>query len=100
MLLDDYIANRRRSLDRVEDALAHLRPVFGHLRARVISHDRIVAYQRQRREDDGAAPATINRELACLKRMFVLGGRAGKVEPLPPHSHARGTQRKEGILRA
>ncbi|MCI0548909.1 MAG: site-specific integrase [Candidatus Rokubacteria bacterium] len=83
MLLDDYKANGRRSLDRVEDSLNRLRPVFGHLRARAISRDRITGYARQRREEDGAAPATINRELACLKRMFTLGAQAGKVGHRP-----------------
>ena len=83
MLTDDYTANGRRSLDRVEDSLAHLRPAFGHLRARAISRDRIVSYAHQRREEDKAAPATINRELACLKRMFTLGAQAGKVGHRP-----------------
>jgi hypothetical protein len=83
MLLDDYRANGRRSLNRVEGSLAHLRPAFGHLRVRAISRDRIVAYARQRRAEDEAAPATINRELACLKRMFTLGRQAGKVALIP-----------------
>jgi integrase len=83
MIVDDYTANGRRSLDRLEDSLAHLRPAFGHLRARAISRDRIVSYARQRRDDDQAAPATINRELAALTRMFTLGRQAGKVALIP-----------------
>jgi hypothetical protein len=83
MLLDDYRANGRRSLDRIEDCITHLRAVFGPSRARAITTDRILAY-RVLRQQDRAANATINRELAALKRMFALGGIAGKVLR-PPH---------------
>jgi hypothetical protein len=37
MLRHDYVANGRRSLNRIENALAHLTPAFGHLRARARS---------------------------------------------------------------
>jgi integrase len=83
MLLDDYRANRRRSLPRLEHALAHLAPVFGGARARAITRDRVVAYTRQRREQDGAAAATVNRELAALKRIFRLGEISSKVGRRP-----------------
>lgn len=83
MLIADYVANNRRSMPRIRSGLLHLRPVFGHLRARAISRDRIVEYARQRRDED-ATPATINRELSCLKRMFTLGRQAGKLA-LTPH---------------
>jgi integrase len=33
---------------------------------------------------DGVAPATVNRELACLRRGFRLGRRVGKVSEVPP----------------
>jgi integrase len=82
MLLDDYRANGR-SLGRLEDAIGHLRAVFGPSRARAIATDRVLAY-RVLRQEEGAANATINRELAALKRMFRLGVIAGKVVR-PPH---------------
>jgi len=85
ILLNDYRANRRRSLDRVEDAVTHLQAFFGAARAVEITGDRVIAYVAARQRDD-AANATINRELAALKRMFRLGERAGRVNQGPPVS--------------
>lgn len=71
--LRDYRINQRKSL---EDAEArwklHLQPFFGGLRAVQIGSDLVSRYVDQRQRD-GAKNATINRELACLKRMFHLG---------------------------
>jgi integrase len=78
LLIDEYRANARKSLDRVEDAVSHLEGFFTGWRAQAISTDRILAYVRHRQQQE-AANATINRELAALKRMFRLGERAGKV---------------------
>jgi integrase len=82
MLLENYKTNERRSLDRLEDAVAHLSGFFGMRRALDITADRITSYVAQRK-DEGAANATINRELAALKRMFRLGEIAGKVAYCP-----------------
>jgi integrase len=74
--LRDYKIAERKSID---DAHArwrlHLQPFFGHLRAVSVSSDLIVRYIMERQEQ-GAKNATINRELAALKRMFNLGLRA------------------------
>ena len=53
----------------------HIAPVFGLVRASRVTTADITAYTAQRREQ-GAAPATINRELAALRRMFRLGAEA------------------------
>ena len=82
LLLDEYRANGRKSLDRVEDAVDHLRAFFTGCRAQAISTERILAYIRRRQEQE-AANATINRELAALKRMFRLGEKAGRVVRRP-----------------
>jgi integrase len=83
LLLDEYRANGRRSADRAEDAVAHLRGFFTDFcPARSITTDRALAYVRHRQEQK-AANATINRELAALKRMFKLGVRAGRVARRP-----------------
>ncbi len=67
ILLDEYQANERRSLRRVTGGVKHLREFFGDYRAIDITDDRINAYIVHRKEQ-GAANATINRELAPLKR--------------------------------
>jgi integrase len=83
MLLDDYRANGRRSLDRAQQACAHLRDFFGAgCRARDISADLITKYQAQRL-DQRAKPSTVNYELAMLRRAFRLAMRAGKVALRP-----------------
>jgi integrase len=82
MLINDYKANARRSLNRVEDALNHLRSFFGSDRATDITSDRVTAYITFR-QSEGAANATINTELAALGRMFALGIRAGKIASKP-----------------
>lgn len=82
MLLNDYRANGRRSLERVEDATGHLRETFAETPALDLTTDRITAYIAAR-QTTGAANATINRELAALKRMLRLGEQAGKVAQRP-----------------
>jgi integrase len=78
ILLDNYRANGRRSINRIEDAFNHLREYFAETRAIDLTNDRVVAYVASRREA-GAAAATVNRELAALKRAFSLAEDAGRV---------------------
>lgn len=91
MLLDNYRANERRSLRRVEGGAKHLREFFGDYRAVDITEDRLNAYIVHRKQQE-AANATINRELAALKgpsgwpagksdnrRAFRCSGRATRV---------------------
>ena len=67
--LRDYRVNRRRSVEHAERAVRRLRSVFGGVRALDIDTDRVQAYTDARLQE-GAAPASINRELSALKRMF------------------------------
>jgi integrase len=71
-LLNDYKMNGKKSLDRVELSLKHLRKTFEGIRAVDITTDQIKAYI-VRRQEEGASNGTINRELSALKRMFSLG---------------------------
>ena len=88
ILLDEYRVNARRSLERVEDALGHLRGFFGGVVAVEITNDRIGAYISWRQEQR-AASATINRELAALRRAFRLAQKAGMVAFRPEISTLR-----------
>jgi integrase len=72
----DYEINKRKSDDSVERRLRlHILPFFEHLLADAVSTDDIDQYVDQRR-DEGAQNATINRELAVLKRMYSLAWRS------------------------
>jgi integrase len=82
LLIDEYRANGRKSLGRAEVAVDHLKGFFAGWRAQAISTDRVLAYVRHRQQQQ-AANATINRELAALKRMFRLGERAGRIVRRP-----------------
>lgn len=81
-IVNDYKVNGRQSADKIDLRLSHLREVFGLARMIDISTDRIKAYIVRRQEEE-AANATINRELACLKRMFTLGLQSGKLAGKP-----------------
>jgi integrase len=103
MLVDDYVVNSRKSLDRAERSIEHLREVFGRSRALDITPDRVSAYIRSRL--DRAQPGTVRLELAALGRMFTLGVRAGKVphRPYLPSVEVRNTRTgffEEAELRA
>ena len=72
LLVNDYQINKRRSADRLAGSLNHLRLAFLGSKVREVTAARIMSYIGARQEE-GAANATINRELAALKRMFSLG---------------------------
>src|SRR5262249_2471828 len=98
MYLTDYRVNSRRSL---RDATRHvetLSATFGLDRALDITADRIAAYADARRTQDQAAAATVNRELAALRRMFSLAVRAGKLASRPPITLLREDNVREGFI--
>jgi site-specific recombinase XerD len=78
MLLQDYKVNARKASKAVTYPIRHLKNTFGLDRALDITTDRVTAHIAQR-QDSGAKNATINRELAALKRMFSLAMQAGKL---------------------
>lgn len=78
MIEDDYIAKKRKTLRRLQELIAHLKRTFGGMRAVDITTDRITTYARTRLQEE-AAPGTVNRELAALRRMFKLAVRAKRI---------------------
>jgi integrase len=78
----DYKANGRKSADRLAFSLAHLLPFFGTRRAMQLVRADVTAYRVQRLEAQ-AAPATVNRELSALKRMFSLAVKGERLQRMP-----------------
>lgn len=75
----EYKQNNRRSIaDLRRRFTLHLTPYFGGRRLTSITTSDIRAYIEHRQKQD-AANATINRELAALKRMFNLAKRARRI---------------------
>ena len=69
--LTDYRINKRDSLDKAERSVKYLKECFGGMRAADITTDKVKSYIKNRM-DQGLSNASINRELAALKRMFHL----------------------------
>jgi hypothetical protein len=62
MIVNDYKANGRRSLNRLENAINHLRGFFCQDKVREITSDRITAYIAYRQKEK-AANSTVNASL-------------------------------------
>ncbi len=81
----DYATKRNRSGKRLRSALKHLERHLGHLPLKSIRHARVQRYIADRREE-GAAEATIQKELAALRRGFrvlLLDERIARMPSLP-----------------
>ncbi len=83
LIVVDYQNNARKSFrDLQTTRLPKLDAVFGGTKAIDITTTAVERYKSLRLSDE-AAPASINRELASLKRMFRLGLRQGMVSTMP-----------------
>jgi integrase len=97
LYLTDYRLNGRRSARDAARNVDRLREVFGVDRALDITADRIAAYTMHRLEA-GMRPASVNRELAALRRMFALAIRAGKLASRPHIALLAEDNAREGFL--
>jgi integrase len=79
-VVEDYKLKDRHSISKMARPLIEKRlvPYFGRLRASSVKVPTITGYMRQRKEEK-AALASVNRELAMLRRAFKLGVSNGKV---------------------
>lgn len=82
LLVDDYTVQGRVSLDTAKRSIAHLRETFGSHRALAITGARIESYKAARLAG-GAKPATVQKELAALGRMFTLALKRGLLTVRP-----------------
>jgi hypothetical protein len=77
-----YRTTRSRTLEEADYRLNHLNSAFAGKRLAAIGSAEITAYV-SKRQTEGAANATINRELATLSRMLRLAYENGKLLRLP-----------------
>jgi integrase len=70
--LTDYRINVKDTLSKAERSVKYLKEFFGGMKATEITTDKVKTYIEKRMEDE-MSNASINRELAALKRMFHLG---------------------------
>lgn len=75
----------------------HVKPFFGFLKANQVTSDRVGRYVDSRLEAK-ARPATINRELAILSRMYSLGIKARKVLEKPNIPKLTENNRRTGFV--
>jgi integrase len=82
-LLNEYRTNGRRSLDTVRGRIDnHLTPYFGARRMTTIGTADVRAFV-ARRQAEGAANGSINRDLTVLKHMFTLAVQGSKLMMRP-----------------
>jgi len=94
----DYRLKGRRSLDRVQGALAHLETFLGRgAKAPTITTARLNAYAEQRLAE-GAARATVNYEKAALRRAFRLALEQGLLATMPHLKTAAVENRRSGFF--
>jgi integrase len=78
----DHEIHGRKSLPQLRSHLRHVRAFFGPDRALTVTPDRLRRYIAHRQQE-GAAPATINRETEAVARAFTLAVESGMLVTAP-----------------
>ena len=68
----DYEINKKKSGEQINLDVKRVRPAVGDRVVNFVRKSHVEDYKIQRSEQ-GASPATVNRELACPRRAFNLG---------------------------
>lgn len=99
LIEDDYVTHDRKSLDRLRTALRRLKDRIGEkTKALDITTARIKRYIRRRKEEDGVANATVNKDLAALRRAFTLAEEDGLLTRTPHVPNLRTDNVRENFL--
>ncbi len=100
-LLREYRINNRKSIDDAETRWElHLKPAFAHIRASDLCRSDAIERYIESRQKEGAANATINREMGLLKRAFNLARKSNKkkVREIPIFPHLKEAPPRKGFL--
>lgn len=95
--LQDHALKGPRASRWAKARVAHLRHHFGLDRALDITTPRIRAFT-QARLEEGATPATVNRDLAALSRMFSLAVQAGRLSARPHIPRLQEAPPRQGFM--
>lgn len=93
----NYRINGRRSGDTLRFRLLPLRAAFGDAKALDVNTARVARYVSMRL-DDKAAPATVNRELAALRRAFRIGIEQERITRGPRIAMLKENNARQGFL--
>ncbi len=97
MLEDRWSLDGRKGLLQARSVLRRLRRAFAGWKTEAITTDAITRYA-VRRRDEGAAPATVNLELAVLRRGFGLAREAGRLAVIPVIHRLPGVRHRQGTV--
>lgn len=95
---------KARSVEGVGWRWKHLGPAFGDMRASEVKKTTVDAYKKKRRREKTrfgkhTTTATINREIACLRRMFNLGLENERIDSKPAFKTDKENNRRTGYLK-
>lgn len=97
-VINDYKVNKFKSLDTLNDRFRkHIIPVFGKRKACQITTAQLKDYI-VKRQADGAATGTINRELEAIRHTFYLARDGKKLLRWPKVPHLRENNVRTGFL--
>jgi integrase len=99
MLLDRWQAESRKGQQQAVARLRHLRRAFAGWAVDALTTDRLTAYSARRRAE-GAAVATVNLELALIRRAFGIAREAGRLDRIPVIRRLPGALRRTGTIEA
>ncbi|MGA2940271.1 MAG: hypothetical protein ABSF52_24715 [Syntrophobacteraceae bacterium] len=97
--LSDYRINGKKSLKRAEISVAHLKAFFGNMLVIELDSSKVMKYI-EHRMGGNISNATINRELAALRRMLNLGAQCtpAKVDRVPHISMLKVNNVRQGFF--
>ena len=99
MVKDEYTTNNRKSADKVQYRERHLAKSFAGWKAGDITVTDLRAFI-ARRQNEGAANAEINRELATLRRGFNLALQADRIPRMPHFPRLQESAPRAGFFEA